>query len=266
MARIVITIKIGAVSILFLIIVVVCVATAETGTEKILYSRQPVTIHLKTGSERSIVFPAKKLLVSIDRRIDTDLQTTPLDGILYLKAIKDFPRTRIRVIAQDTGQTYLLDIEASDKGNTAIVEIVLPKKQLSAREETNDQPDMIAMSRYAAQQLYAPRRLVTEDVKYSEIQVIREATRRLYRGGDVIATPYKSWRAGVLYVTAVRLQNSADYAIDLDFRQIRGPMAWRSAVFQHMRLSPHGSAEDQTFLYLVSDREFNEIKYEEAIR
>lgn len=233
-------------------------------TEKIIWARKAINLHLKTGKERTIIFPARKITVAIDRRIDALVEATPLDGTLYIKAYKQFPVTRIRVTSEDSGQTYLLDLKSSAQGSNNIVEILLPKRTLVSYP-ADSQPGLVEMSRYAAQQIYAPRRVIRNDSRFREVHVARLKSRRLYRGGDIITVPYRAWRAGNLYVTSIQVSNDSSYSVNLDFRMIRGMGVWKSAVFQHIRVTPKGSRSDQTFMYLVSLRPFNETNYEEAL-
>lgn len=232
--------------------------------ERIVWAKKVVHLHLKTGKERTVIFPSQKISVSIDRRIDPFLQVTPLDGTLYIKAHKTFSVTRIQVTGEDNGQIYLLDLQASEKGSNNIVEILLPKRT-RVSSPVNSQPGYVVMSRYAIQQIYAPRRLVNMDSRFTEVNVAGQKSRRLYRGGDIISRPHRSWRAGNLYVTAIQVMNDSQYPVYLDFRMIRGQGVWKSGVFQHASVTRKGTLSDQTFMYLVSSRPFDEINYEEAI-
>ncbi len=72
---------------------------------------------------------------------------------------------------------------------------------------------------------------------------------RSVRGSNVTA-----WRAGDLYVTAVKLRNLTRQAVTLDPRTLRG--MWLTAAFQHNRLLPNGDEADTTALYLISPRPF----------
>ena len=76
----------------------------------------------------------------------------------------------------------------------------------------------------------------------------------LVRGGAIDARPLVAWRAGDLYVTAVRLCNRTSQARILDPRDLRG--AWLTATFQHHRLLPAGDEADSTAVYLISARPF----------
>lgn len=247
-------------------LVFLCVNVFSQSTiEKIVWSKKPIFLHLKTGLERIIIFPAKKITVEIDSRIDSAVNVTALDGILYIKALKNFPATRIRVIAIPTNQTFLFDLKASSSGGDFPLEIILPERIQNLESTATAQPGYIAMSRYAVQQIYAPLRIRKIDSRFSEVRLLKSSSRHLYRGGDLSAIPYRSWRAGKLYVTAIQLHNNSDYRCELDFRMIRGQRLWKSAVFQHSYLSAKNTKNDRTFLYLVSDKPFNQVNFAESL-
>jgi integrating conjugative element protein (TIGR03749 family) len=115
------------------------------------------------------------------------------------------------------------------------------------------QPSYIQLTRFAAQQLYAPARLVKDRPGIVRVPVRRDAVDLLH-GGTVEATPLVAWRANGLYVTAVKLTNRTEQAQTLDPRDLRG--AWLTATFQHYRLLPMGNEADTTAVYLISARPF----------
>jgi integrating conjugative element protein (TIGR03749 family) len=113
---------------------------------------------------------------------------------------------------------------------------------------------MVALTRYAAQSLYAPRRLVPATAGVRPLPVAALPVEGLYRGGRIQMTPIGAWRSGSLYLTAVRATNRSERAQDLDLQELRGH--WLAATAQHTRLLGAGSDSDTTTLYLVCDRPF----------
>ena len=111
----------------------------------------------------------------------------------------------------------------------------------------------VTLTRFAAQQLYAPARLLRDLPGVVRVPVARNEV-ALVRGASVRAEPLVAWRAGDLYLTAVKLTNRTDRALTLDPRTLRG--AWLSASFQHNRLLPKGDESDTTAVYLISARPF----------
>ena len=76
----------------------------------------------------------------------------------------------------------------------------------------------------------------------------------LVRGNVVETVPLVAWRAGDLYLTAVKVTNKTREPEVLDPRTLRG--RWLTAAFQHNRLHPAGDEADRTVLYLISARPF----------
>jgi integrating conjugative element protein (TIGR03749 family) len=111
-----------------------------------------------------------------------------------------------------------------------------------------------ALTRYAAQQLYAPTRLIPRQSGVIAIPVNGEPVDLVY-GAKVEAVPVAAWKVGLQYVTAVKLTNRTQRAVVLDPRELRG--SWLAATFQHNRLLPADNEADTTAVYLVSDRPFD---------
>jgi integrating conjugative element protein (TIGR03749 family) len=65
----------------------------------------------------------------------------------------------------------------------------------------------------------------------------------------VQAQALAAWRLDNLWVSAVRLRNSAPHWLDLDPRALQGHFL--TATFQHSTLGPSGTPEDTTVVYLV---------------
>jgi len=115
----------------------------------------------------------------------------------------------------------------------------------------------VALTRFAAQQLYAPERVLA-DIHIRIPGVTRIPVRttpiNLYRGGGITATPVAAWVGGDLYVTAIKLVNRTRETVELDPRPLRGE--WLTTTFHHERLFPAGDPADVTAVYLVSARRF----------
>jgi len=129
-------------------------------------------------------------------------------------------------------------------------------KQTDSSVDSNNatgQYSYVALSRFAAQQLYAPLRLVQARPGIVRVPVGRDPV-DLLRGGKIDALPLVAWQAGGLYITAVKLTNRTDQPQTLDARDLRGP--WLTATFQHNRLLAVGTDADTTAVYLISVRPF----------
>lgn len=228
-------------------------------TERVAWRRTPIVIELPVGTERLVHFPGT-VKVGVPAQLQGVLRIQSIAGTAYLLAHQPFANTRVIVRGLDDGQVYLLDLSAgAESARNTPVAIFLPDQSVAVGEGTGSAPSAppqygyVALTRFAAQQLYAPARLLKELPG-----VVREPVKRepvaLVRGGAVEAVPLVAWRAGDLYLTAVKLTNKTDRPQTLDPRTLRG--SWLTAAFQHNRLHAAGSEADRTVVYLVSDRPF----------
>lgn len=81
--------------------------------------------------------------------------------------------------------------------------------------------DMVQLTRHAARQLYAPRRLAGGMPGVSQVGVGTEPVPTLFRGSAVDAAPVGQWKSGNLYVTAVRVTNRSSFALELPLELAR---------------------------------------------
>lgn len=239
--------------------------TSEDPPERILWNKTPIRVTLPVGRERLVHFPAD-VRVGMPSPPPPGLRTQSIGGTVYWYAREPFPTTRVPVQELANGQMVLLDLQAQPDADTTPIQILWPASADPSGAEPDEQrqtaPDLphatatfVQLTRYAAQQLYAPRRLVHE---LSGIYPVPVQTHPvpLVRGSQVEARPLIAWRSGDAYVTAVRLQNQTGRAVILDPRDLRGQ--WLAASFQHGRLLPQGDEADTTCVYLISARPFAE--------
>ena len=233
-------------------------ATADSA-QRIVWQKTPVPIDLRVGQERQVDFPAPvELGLPAGRK--PDLRVQSIGQTVYLLAHHPFATTRVLARSLESGSVYLLDLSAQhSESNLPPVRLVEPPQAADA--DTPDNPGTVptprhgyvALTRFAAQQLYAPTRLLQGLPGVVRVPVARDSV-ALVRGGDVSAVPQVAWRAGDRYLTAARLQNQSAAPVTLDPRKLRGQ--WLTATFQHGRLLPHGDTADTTAVYLISDRPF----------
>jgi integrating conjugative element protein (TIGR03749 family) len=228
--------------------------------ERIEWKKAPIRLELAVGQEQRIDFPAA-VKVGVPGSLQSLLRTQSVNGTVYLLAHAPFGSSRLMVRELDSGQIFLFDVTAIGEGGASHpLQIYVAGDSGSANDPAtggNDshpgQPGYIQLTRFAAQQLYAPSRLVKDRPGISRVPVAVDAV-DLVQGGTVQATPLVAWRANGLYVTAVKLTNRTDQPQTLDPRHLRG--AWLTATFQHSRLLPRGDEADTTAVYLVSARPF----------
>ena len=87
-----------------------------------------------------------------------------------------------------------------------------------------------------------------------QVPVKQSPAAGLYRGSQLITAPIAAWRAGGLFVTAVKVTNTSAAPLELDLDQVRGH--WLAATAQHNRLGACGTEADTTAIYLVCDKPF----------
>ena len=228
----------------------------ETATRRIPWQQHPIAVQLTVGEERLVHFPGA-VSVGVPTAVDASLRTQTVNGTVYWRATAPFQATRVAVREFDTGRIYLIDLEASlvatDNTPIRITVDATPGEAEADVAAATVQLDYVGLTRFAAQQLYAPRRLLSRLPGVVRVPLQEDAV-PLVPGGAVEAKPLIAWRAGSLYVTAVKLVNRAAELQILDPRTLRGE--WLSATFQHARLLPAGNAADTTVVYLVSAQAF----------
>jgi integrating conjugative element protein (TIGR03749 family) len=207
------------------------------------------------------------------------LQMTSADGAVYFRALRPFEPTL--VLVQETrppGRTFALQLRAEPGAGNQPMEVLAPNAGGSTTAATGTPPTpsieiteasptpkrlgYVALTRYAAQQVYAPERVLRllDGVYQSPVPAGRAVP--LIRGAsvlaDVEAVPIGSWSEDSgLYVTAVKLRNRSPRAIELDPRTaLRGE--WLAATFQHYRILPAGHEADTSAVYLISTRPFSD--------
>ena len=233
-------------------------AHAETNTiERIEWKKVPIRLGLVVGQEQRIEFP-DAVKVGIPSSIQPLLRTQSVNGTVYLLAHAPFDTKRIMVRELDSGRIYLFDITSKQDGAAAHpLQIYVTDdsgaNDLEVNDSSPEQPSYIQLTRFAAQQLYAPSRLVKDNPVITRVPISRDSFDLLH-GGAIEAIPLVAWRANGLYITAIKLTNRTHQARILDPRDLRG--AWLTASFQHHRLFPMGDEADTTAVYLISARPF----------
>ena len=142
---------------------------------------------------------------------------------------------------------YLLDVTAKEEGGSAspvTIYVVEESADLKGPEadtghdqniaQNTAQPALpsygyVTLTRFAAQQLYAPARLLRDPPGVVRVPVKRRQV-ALIRGAVVTAEPLVAWRTGDRYLTAVKLTNRTDRALTLDPRTLRGDWLDRKSV------------------------------------
>ncbi|MEQ1557758.1 MAG: TIGR03749 family integrating conjugative element protein [Methyloglobulus sp.] len=239
--------------------------------ERKVWDKRPIQIALPVNRERLVTFTVP-VQVELPPDLDASLLRTQIvadtnSGTIYWTALKPFKVHRVQVQDMVSHNVYLVDIAASTAvSDTTRIEVSVPGGQTEASSQpvtaanspVVDQVnvDPVALTRLAAQHLYAPARLLQLPDGVYPSPVRQQTTTQLYQGGALEATPVMAWRASGLTVTAVKLVNVTGHDLILDPRNLRGH--WQTATFQHNVLLPQGSPRDTTAVYLISSGSFQE--------
>ncbi|MCK2094568.1 TIGR03749 family integrating conjugative element protein [Thauera aromatica] len=238
--------------------------SAAHATELLRWEKLPLALPLLVGQER-VVFVDRNVRVGVPTSVGNRLRVQSAAGAIYLLASEPIEPTRLQLQDADTGTVILLDIAAqpAQDGQPPLEPVRIIEATASATQTGTDDgsaaapppvratPQPVILTRYAAQNLYAPLRTV-EPVP----GVTRAPLRRDLPLGSLLPTlpvqaqALAAWRLDDLWVSAVRLRNNAGHGLDLDPRALQGHFL--TATFQHSTLGPSGTPDDTTVVYLVT--------------
>ena len=254
-------------------LLIVVAAPVAQAVEILHWERMPLAVPLKVGQER-IVFIDRNVRVGVPAGVGERLRVQSAGGAVYLRASEPIEPTRLQLQDADTGALILLDIaaEPAKDGEPALepVRIVegantqarygdlsdsddeaAMRSRAGARSAQRETPVPVVLTRFAAQNLYAPLRTVEPLPGVMRVNLRRDLDLgTLAPTLPVRAVALASWRLEDQWVTAVRLTNSSGGWISLDPRVLQGDFL--TATFQHDVLGPRGTPEDTTVLYLVT--------------
>ncbi len=225
--------------------------------ELIRWERLPLAVPLVIDQER-VVFIDEAVRVGLPSTLTGKLRVQSTGGTLYLRASEAIAPTRLQLQSVATGEIILLDI-ATTQNDQPLEPVRILKnaeRQVSEGEPSSARvaertPIPVALTRYAAQSLYAPLRTVESLPGVRRVPLKRRSTLpTLLPSENVSSTPLAAWRLGDYWVTAVKLRNRGAETVQLDPRRLQAQLF--GASFQHAFLGPVGSAEDTTVAYLIT--------------
>lgn len=230
------------------------------------WNRIPLRVDLHVGEER-IVFFDKNVRVGLPPEVDGKIEVQSTGGAVYFKATETFDLSRIQFRDMESNQLILIDMKAikakgkPDNVRVLYSETVANNTNAVAQTEVADGlpeqresalPTPAALTRYAAQSLYAPKRTIEplEGVKRIAVKLPKTIS-NLMPNFLIQATPLEAWGLDGYVVTAVRIRNLENIRIQLDPRYLQG--YFYAATFQHNWLGEKGTPEDTTVVYLVTE-------------
>lgn len=252
---------------------VLCMGLVSTGqaVEILRWERLPLAVPLVVGQERAI-FINRNVRIGVPDSVGAHLRVQSAGGAIYLRASEPIPPSRLQLQDVESGALILLDIaaEPAKAGQPALepVRIVegdgAPSRtdnptstgENAPRDTANAvvrraTPMPVVLTRYAAQNLYAPLRTVEPLAGIGRVNLRRNlALDTLLPTLPVRALALAAWRLEDQWVTVVKLTNTSARRLDLDQRALQGDFI--AATFQHATLGPAGQSTDTTVAYLVT--------------
>ncbi|VVN70095.1 hypothetical protein PS726_00351 [Pseudomonas fluorescens] len=242
--------------VLILILVSVAGWCSTAGAVEIKYwDRLPLAVPLTVGQERILMLD-EDVRVGLPSAIASKLRVQSVGGTVYLRAAEALPPTRLQLQSVKSGDIILIDIEALD-GSVALEPVkIVAQAQASDVEPAKDAapaatPVPVVLTRYAAQNLYAPLRTVTPLPGVRRMPLVdATAFNTLLPTERVSIKALAAWRLGDYWVTAVKIVNRGPGKVSLDPRHLQATLY--AATFQHADLGRAGTPEDTTVAYLVT--------------
>lgn len=252
--------------------VLVCAfAPLAHAVEILRWERLPLAVPLQVGEER-IVFVDRNVRVGVPASVGDRLRVQSAGGAIYLRASEPIEPTRLQLQDADSGALILLDIAATpiQEGEPPLEPVRIIEGDAApqrygqqqgaetdgpaaepARPPRRETPVPVVLTRYAAQNLYAPLRTVEPVPGVMRVNLRRDLPLdTLLPTQPIRATALAAWRLEDQWVTAVRLTNVSGDWLTLDPRALQGDFL--TATFQHDSLGPRGAPEDTTVVYLVT--------------
>lgn len=258
-------------------LVIMLASQAALSTEHIVWDKAPIELHLSLGNERQVVFPDNIEIGITGSAIDRFKTLTSVDNRMFIEPNSKFDRQRILVRESSTGINYViyLSVRNDDTQLDPVVTIhkenkikVTPANQTDSHKNSNNDGLLKSypyLTRYVAQQLYAPERLIRNNPSIQRISVPNKSFSSLFRctSGSlsctsIVATPLVSYKTGQLYASALKIKNVSDYALDIDPRLIKSDMSpgtLLTATTMHGRLLPSRYGDkSETVIIIVHKR------------
>lgn len=239
------------------------VATATLAVELVEWDRLPIPVPLVKDEER-VVFLERNVRVGLASELVGRIRVQSAAGALYLKAGDDISPSRLQVQDVETGEIILLDIAtvpAKEKpleplrilsaGERRFKHDAATQKKIEAVQDKALQiPAPVALTRYAAQMLYAPLRTVEPVAGIRQIPLSVSGELPVFPMLPVKTEAIAAFKMGSYTLTAVKIQHLSTGKIELDPRDAQASLY--ALTFQHNWLGSYGSAEDTTVAYMVT--------------
>ncbi|MCA9861224.1 MAG: TIGR03749 family integrating conjugative element protein [Thermomicrobiales bacterium] len=249
--------RLGSTLLQALVTVVLLHAALPAGADTVEWRHTPIPVVLSVGEERILTFPGA-VQVGVPQTLSgLEFRSQSTGGTVLWLARAPFATERLQVRFIETGEVMLFDVTAvagAASEPRAPLEIVLSGSSRSggpvgAAAQAEVTP--VTLTRFAAQQFFAPERVLTRHPGIRRVPMRVPEVIHLYRDARLATRALASWQADDIFVTAVEFRNDSFDRLWLDPRLLRGRFV--TATFQQNVLGPKDARNAATIAYLVTD-------------
>jgi integrating conjugative element protein (TIGR03749 family) len=228
---------------------------------------EPIKLDLVVGQEVQLNFENHLGSIGKPGLIANKLETQLIDSRLWIKATDVFKPIKV-LIKSEKGKISIILLSAHVSKQKIqqypLKYNIVAEKKLPLKSDKKEKLNLniktklsyIDLTRFAAQSLYSPTRLV-KNINLVRVPINTEKVVNLFAcshnlacNGNVSATPIAAWKSSHYYISAILLKNNRKKLVVLDPRDLIGN--WKSATFHFNRLGRAGSSTDTSVVYLIS--------------
>ena len=259
----------------FFIVMFIAFGASPTFAEDVVkvWNNEPLSLHLKTGRQTRVNFPTRVYIQAPLGITGSLISEAPNRQMVFWTAKEDFEKGTVIATSEDGRDVYLIDVFASSQGLASDIVIEDPRRTLekmAAEPEAIapeiDDPAEVILTRFVAQTLYAPQRLVPADPNIQQLETPELPSDfpllQPQLGESYAIEIIGQWMGYGHYLTAVLVKNTSDIPVKTSGAFVRGNFT--NITPHHRYLSARGDLEDRTAFYLISDRPFQDAVMEDG--
>lgn len=263
------------------ILTLLIIPALAIATERKAYDNLPLSLNI-SDQERTMEFPERIFFNVPKSSYSTDgmgqggvamraaayeyININYLGNQLWIKS-QEFEGTERLIVKGESGKYYIFNVNYTTAPVDPHVVIYKAEKNTqstSGKGQGNtvkDSYSLIDLTRFAAQQAYAPQRLI-KPLNVNQVHVkqnptsMYQCTQKSQDCKSLRFTPQASWSDGSRYVSIIKVENMGNHSIELDPRLIKGRFI--TASFQHHYLDRAQSGAHTTALYVTHIQTFTE--------
>lgn len=246
----------------YLALILFIFATLQASATQIVeWNKKPIEIVLPLGKERILEFP-DNVFLGIPASLSPFLRSQSAQGFLYLTALEGFPKTRIQVKLNKSGEIILLDIRSTNTSEATTESIVfkmpseassIAKDEITKAQKRLPPVTPIQLTRFVSRLFYGPERLAISDPRIKQAFAPKMNLDDLFIGPSYGVFELKAeavFRASGLYLTAIKVSNKTPVPQTIMFNDINAEFAYVTP--QHLQVNQMNVAGDMTMLYIIT--------------